>query len=430
LDWRYNIMSTTAVTPAPPSSPAPPTQAKSQRVNLSNIYKPVGPKIIQTGLNAAPGQYINLSQVTDLSLPIRGIRFRYQGRCVVGTAGMASTTPEGFLNMISNITLQGTNARQKGNVTLWSLDLATLFGILHLVSAGYAAYYSINAQAAAGEVQLLPPGMPYSFGTTAQNTYNPTGTTGTYDYRIIIDIPFHPFASQAFGEHPHWVPAFLVRNEEWKDSFQESFTFPLSPGGAVAGPLGTGGGTTTLTFTSYGSGAGNPTLDVYSLPIEMGLDLKDQVYPGIISRTATPINSILQSAGNNVTLLNMQKQPTPRVFFKNGTGTAPPAMATLSDVNVTSLGILLGANRNVRNVVDVYQHKALAYDDYQRSMIQGYVHLDFMDSGDPDSAYPGQNIGDGSTFQLTANVAGVANAQGIIVQEQTIHTPTGPLYTY
>ena len=423
-------MSTTAVTPTPPTTPAATTVTRSRRTDLANIYKPVGPKIIQTGLNAAPGQIIQLSQVTDLSLPIRGIRIKYQGRLVVGTAGMASTTPEGFLNMIPSIVLQGTNARQKGNVTLWAIDLATLYGILHLISANKAAYYSINNQGAQGEVVLDTPSTPYSLGLAVNNTYNPTGTTGTYDYRIIIDIPFHPFASQAFGEHPHWVPAFLVRNEEWKDSFQELFAFAASPGGAVAGPLGTGAAGTTLTFTAYGSGAGTPTLDVYSLPIMMGLDLKDQVYPGIISRVSTPINTPLQSTGNNTTLLNMQKQPTPRVFFKTGTGTAPPAMATLSDTNVTAIGILLGANRNVRNVVDWYAHKALAYDDYQRPPIQGYVDLDFMDSGDPDSAYPGQNIGDGSTFQLTANVGGVANGQGIVVQEQVLHTPTGPLYTY
>src|SRR5271154_1266557 len=170
-------MATTAVTPTtptPPTAAAPSTQSRSQRTDLSNVYKPVGPKIIQTGLNASPGQVIQLSQVTDLSLPIRGIRIVYKGRCVVGTAGMASTTTEGFLNMLSNITVQGTNARQKGNVTLWSIDLATLYGILHNISTGKAAYYSINAQASQGEVLLDTPTTPYALNLAANNTYNPT----------------------------------------------------------------------------------------------------------------------------------------------------------------------------------------------------------------------------------------------------------------
>ncbi len=423
-------MSTTNVTPNAPTTATSTTPPQTQRVNQAMLYRPVGPKIISTGQNAAPGQTVQLAQQTDLSLPIRGIRLVYKGRCVVGVAGMASTTPEGFLNMLSNITISGTNARQKGNVTLWNIDLASLYSYLHLVSSDKAAFYSINSGDGKGEVQLQAPGTPYSFNTSDQNTYNPTGTAGTYDYRIMVDIPFFPFASQAFGEHPFWVPAFLVRNEEWKDSLLQTYTFVASPGGAVAGPLGTGAGGTTLTFTAYGSGAGNPTLDVYSLPVMMGLNLKDTVLPGILSRAVSSIAGVLQAAGNNIVLLNMQKQPTTRVFIKSGAGTAPPAFASLNDTNITAIGIQLGANRNVRNVVDWYAHKALAYDDYQRNLIQGYLDLDFMDDGDPDSAYPGQNIGDGSTFSLVANVAGLANAQGIIMQEQVLHTPTGPLYTF
>lgn len=412
-------MGTAPVSPTT-STPAP----KTQRTNLANIYRPVGPKPVSLGLNATPGGQIQLSQVVDLSLPIRGIRLVYKGRCVIGTAGMASTTPEGFLNLISNITIQGTNARQKGNVTLWSIDLASLYGFEHLISGSRAAFYAINANGGNGLVQVSTPATPWP----ADN--NPTGTAATYDYIIAIDLPFYPMGTEYFGNHPHWIPAYLVRNEEWKDSLQISVTFANSVGGAVAGPLGTGASSTTQTFTAYNSGSGNPTLDVYSLPVIMGLDLKDQVLPGILSRVTTPINSILQSAGNGVTLLNMQKQPTTRVFCKFGVGTVPPAFSSLSDTNVTSIGILLGANRNVRNVVDVFAHKALAFDTYERNLNQGYFVLDFMESGNPDSAYPGQDIGDGSTFQLTANVAGVSNAQGIILQEQGLHTPTGALYTF
>lgn len=406
------------------TAPSAVASGRSQRSNQANIYRPVGPKAIQLGLNASPGQQITLSQVVDLSLPIRGIRLVYKGRLVVGTSGYATTTPEGFLNLMSNITIQGTNARQKGNVTLWNIDLASLHGFEHSISCKRAAYYSINANAGAGEVQVSEPASPWPTDN------NPTGATGTYDFRIIIDLPFHPFASQVLGSHPHWIPAYLVRNEEWKDSLQLQFAFTPVANGAVAGPLGTGAAGTTNVFTAYGSGAGNPTLDVYSLPIIMGLDLKDGVLPGILSRTSTPINTVLQNAGTAVTLLNMQKQPTTRVYMKFGVGTVPPAFSALSDTNVTSAGILLGANRNVRNVVDTFAHKALEFDTYERNLIQGYSVFDFMESGNPDSAYPGQDIGDGATFQLTANVAGVANAQGIIVQEQTLHTPTGSLYTF
>lgn len=394
----------------------------SQRKNQADLYRPVGPKQVQLNLPWTSGGGFQLSQVVDLSLPLRGFRVVASGRTVIGTAGVATPSPEGFLNYISNITIQGTNARQKGNVTLWSADLATLYAIQHLTSTVRAAYYSINS--GTGETQVTEPGTPWPTDN------NPTGTTGTYDWRIMVDLPLHPFADQNMGNHPHWIPAYLMRNEEWKDSVQISATFPTVAGGAVSGPLGTGAAGTTITNTAYGSGAGNPTVSVYSLPVIMGLDLKDGVLPGVLSRVTTPINTILQSAGSGVTLLNMQKQPTTRVFIKSGAGTAPPAFASLNDTNITSIGILLAANRNVRNVVDVFAHKALEYDTYMRKLVQGYTLLDFMESGNPDSAYPGQDIGDGATFQLTANVTGLANAQGIILQEQSLHTPTGPLYTF
>jgi len=399
--------------------------ANSQRKNLADIYRPVGPKPVALAQPWSSGGVGQITSGIDLSLPVSAFRFILKGRCVVGTAGVATTTPEGFLNLISNLTIQGTNARQKGNVTLWSIDLATAYGIQALTSVARSGFYAINSNAGAGLTNVTEPGTPWPTDN------NPTGATGTFDFIVAVDLPLFPFGSQAMGSHPHWVPAYLMRNEEWKDSVQITWSFPTVTNGAVAGPLGTGAAGTTYVFSAFGSGAGNPTLDVYSLPVIMGLDLKDSVLPGVLSRVATPITqSNLTAAQSGVVLSNMQKQPTTRVFVKNGTGTAPPAMATLTDTNITSAGILLGANRNVRNVVDIFAHKSLEYSTYERRLVQGYFMFDFMESGNPDSAYPGQDIGDGATFQLTANVAGLANAQGIVIQEQTLHTPTGPLYTF
>jgi hypothetical protein len=394
----------------------------SQRKSQADLYRPVGPKVVALGIPWTSGGGFQLSQQVDLSLPLRAFKFIFKARVVIGTAGVATPSPEGFLNLISNLTIQGTNARQKGNITLWSLDLASIYGILHTTSTVRAAIYTINS--GTGDTQTTQPSMPWPTDN------NPTGSTGTYDVRIVITVPLHPFASQYFGNHPHWVPAFLMRNEEWKDSVLISATFPTVVGGAVAGPLGTGAAGTTITLTSYGSGAGTPTVDVYSMPVIMGLDLKDGVLPGVMTRTQVSVNTVLQNAGTNVNILNLQKQPTTRIWLKSGASTVPPAFLSLNDTNVTALGIQLAANRNVRNVVDLFAHKDIESDTYTRNLMQGYNMFDFIESGNPDSAYPGQDIGDGATFQLIGNVTGLANAQGIIVQEQTLHTPTGSLYTF
>jgi hypothetical protein len=232
----------------------------------------------------------------------------------------------------------------------------------------------------------------------------------------------------AIGRSPYNAVDYLVRNEEWKDSLQLLMNFGAQAGAGATGSLGVSAGTTTVTFSSYGSGAGSPTIDVYSLPVLMGLDLKDQILPGVYSRITQPINTILQSAGSSTTtLLNLQKQPTSRLIVKLGTSTFAPAFATLSDLVCTTLGVNLGGNRNVRNNVDITAHKQQVADQYMRAPIQGYTVFDFMDSGNADSSFPGQDIGDGATFQLNGTPAGTANGYGIVVQEQSIHIPTGSL---
>ena len=107
------------------------------RRQLSQIYRPVGPKQVQVGLAPAGtsatalGGTVQLTQTFDLSLPIRGLRFTVKGRLVVGTAAFTTPYPEGLLAILSNITFQGTNSRQKGNVNLYNIDSATLWIVQH-----------------------------------------------------------------------------------------------------------------------------------------------------------------------------------------------------------------------------------------------------------------------------------------------------------
>lgn len=395
------------------------------RRQIAQIYRPLSAKQVSLGLTpqggsaAALGGTVNLSQFLDLSLPLRGLRLILKGRLVIGTAGFTTPYPEGFLGILSNMLLQGTNSRQKGNVTLYNIDSATLWQIQQHFDFR-EAQYDINSGTGITEQAVSDTPTPAG--------YNPVGTIGTYDFRIVVDVPFHTFAAPA-GTRPQ----FLMRNEEWKDSVQLLLQFATQAGAGATGFLGVSAGGTTCVWSGYGSGGGLPTVDVYSLPVIMGLDLKDHVVPGFITRIAQTINTPLQTAGNNVTLLNMQKQPTSRVYAKFGTSLVPngnPAFATLSDVNVTALGVLLGGNRNVRNLVDIFAHKQEMVELYPHGPIQGYNCFEFLASQNPDSAYPGDQVGDGTTFQLQANVAGVANGFGLIIQEQILYSAEGALYSF
>jgi hypothetical protein len=384
----------------------------STRELLAKIYRPTGPKVVRQGIAwDNTGGSFQLAQGIDLSLPIRGLRFVFRGRLVIAGGAMAAVKPEGLLNLISRIVITGTNKRQNGNVTLLDMDLATLWVLQHLFERS-AAYFEING------VSRAVPTTP--FPAVGANGYL-DGNNGTYDFRIAVDVPFHPFAAPAAVRH-----GFVVRQEEYADSLQLRINFGTQPNAAVAGCLGTGAAGTTYTFSQFGAAGGAPVIDIYSLPMEMGMELKDGILPGMLVRTQQPITTVLQAQGTGVVLLDLQKQRTTRVMFKVGTSaSAAPSFDTLSDTNVTALGISLGGNRNVRDRVDVFAHKLTQQQQYGREPIQGYNVLDFLQSGNPDSAYPGNQIGNGASFQLVADVTGVANAFGLIVQEQEIFSPDG-----
>ncbi len=392
---------------------------KLNRRQISQIYRPAGAKIIQTGIAFTPavGGVFNLGQAVDLTLPILGFRVVISGRDVIGGANMTSVNPEGYLNLLSRILITGTNTRQKGNVTLWDIDFPTAF-IMHHLLLHRANQATLQTGGAAVTEANMNIGLPFpaaSFGAVAQ---------ATYDWQYVLDLLAYPVGcnrAQRVG--------YAIRAEEWGNSLQMQFTFGAQANG-VAGVLGTDAGGSTHVFTGYQSGAGTPTLDVYSLPFEMGLDLKDGVLPGFVTRVTKPVTATLQAAlGPNGPIVNLDTQPTSRVFIKVGTATVGNAFATLSDTNLTSVGIMLGGQKVVRAELPLRIHRQDVISEHGTEPIQGYNMLDFIQSGNPDSSYPGQLIQAGTQFQLVGTAAGIANARAHIIQEEPIYAATGPLYT-
>jgi hypothetical protein len=393
----------------------PAGRSNAQRPHAANIYKPSGVKHVQTGIPWVDGGSTVVSSKIDLSKPIRGFRLKIQGRFTIGAHDFTNVNPEGLLNVLANIKIEGTNSRQNGNVTLWDLDLATIWVMQHLFHHK-AGLFTING------TQVTQPGSPFPSGYAAV-------AQGNYDFRIVVDLPAHPF-----GAGSGVRPGFLIRQEEWADSLSISFKFGSQPGAGADGSIGAANAASTTAWTAYGSGAGTPTVDVYVLPVQMG-QLMNKVLPGIVTRVQRPITSILQGAGTNVTLLQLQKQRTSRLFMKTGTLTGiAPAFKTLDDTNLTAIGLQTGgSNRNVKPSEDIFTYKMNQHADYHRDAIQGYVCLDFLESGNPDSAFPAQStkvVGTGATFELVGDVAGEANGYGLGIQEQITHLHSGELYNY
>jgi len=386
----------------------------SNRGLSAHVYKPAGFIPVQTGIPWVSGGKKVLDKHVDLKLPCCALRVRLSGRVTVGTANYASVFPEGLLNLLSGLKVEGTNSRTNGTISLWDTDLASAFVLPHLFGHR-AGDFDIN------NVEVPIPGFPFPTGA---DSYFP-GTVGTFDFRIGVDLPFHPYKSGAGVR-----PGYALRAEEWTDSVQMTVTFGTQTS------LGVLAGTTTCAFSGYGQAAGGgstPILDVYARPIQMGV-LKDTVAPGVIARASRPIASILQSAsGNPVVLVQLQKQRTSRIYLKLGTaGANAPAFTTLADNVVTSVGLATGGGTKfIKPVTDIFAYKQNQPVDYEREKIQGYTCLDFLQSGNPDSSLPGNNpavVGNGSTLDLVGSVAGVGDAYGLVVQEQVIYPHGGTLY--
>lgn len=397
------------------------------RKQLSELFRPTGPKYITTvnfpvTVGASSGGTFSVIQAVDLTLPLRGFRFIIKGRVAVATANYTTVNPESILNLLTGMLISGINRRQGGNATIYQGDLATLYALGQIVQSK-AGYIQVNG------VQAYRPGVPVGISSTPNNVNPllPLTTAGSpYDFVIVVDYPFAPFGLS--GNLGALELGYIMRQEEWKDSVTFKFTTPTVLDNA-ANPLGTSAATTVTAITAFGSGAGTPSIDIYSLPVILG-STRGLVVPGILSRNVQPVNTSLFSATTpNVELLRFQKQMTPRIFVRAGVGTVNPIFTSFSDAILASIGIQVGTDRNVRDTLDIFAHRSEAVEHYDVMAVQGHHIFDFMQTGNPDAGYPGDQTGDGAVLRMVANTANTANGQVNILQEQIIQKPEGPLFS-
>lgn len=380
------------------------------RKQLGQIYRPQAQKLIASTTWAKNNKF-NLANGIDLSIPLRGIRLVFKGRANIATAAYTNINPESLLNLISRIYMTGLNSRQGGNITYYDMSLADAFQVAHQFA--FETSFVLVKQGAGVLTDYGAPTTPFAniIPVTAQAN----------DFIIAIDLPFHPHAAPA-----GFRAAFAARQEELKSTLQLQLTFPDVPDNAE-NPLGLSAATSVTTFTAFNSGAGSPSIDIYGLPVVLGQDLKDAVVPGVISRTTQNITTVNnQNAG--ASLLTLQQLKTTRIYIKSGTSTLNPYFKTLSDTIVTTLGLKVGGNRVVREDDDWFAVKTEVANYYHRPMVQGCATLEFIHSGSPFSAYPGDEVGQGTLFQLTGAVTGTANGYANVMQEELLWEPEGALY--
>lgn len=391
------------------------------REQVGRLYRPTGVKFLKQVQWSSGGKATMSGPEIDLTHPLEGLRFVFKMRDVIATAAMTTANPLGYLNMIQRILIEGRNERKKGKASLFDMDLPSyvLFNCAFDRDTKkpfqYNGVSSVGAASAGTELLFEQPSTPVA------GFFN--GTTGTYDIRIVWDMVFHPI-----GIPPYLRPGYNVRAQEWKDSLFTRMEFPAIVNGTTHA-LGTDAGGTTHTFTSFGSGAGLPTIDIYGLPVFMGPENDAAHVPGYMSRISIPVTTLLQAAGGvNTSLLTLEKSNTTRIAAIVGVSTVNPFFASLSDTNMSTIGMFIAKNRTVRENVDVFAHKQEIIRTYNNQPIQGVTPMEFLHSNNPDAAYDAEKAADGTTYELRGQVAGVANALGIFIQEVENFKPVGAQY--
>jgi hypothetical protein len=337
-----------------------------------------------------------------LNRPCYGLLLEWRGRVVIGVANYTAVAAEAPQTIIERIKIFG-NHRRFGSVTLYELRGATSFAWPRLFQQRGSSLYINTTRQAELSVPLAQAGATF-------------GNTGTYDISAWYYIPFVPMSIPG----PQEI-GYLAYGEDWGNTMQVQLFF------GDLSSFGTPGGTTTVTFSAFGSGAGTPVVNLHFLPTILGA-LRGSIQGATVMRTFKPVSTVLQSAGTAAQLALLNKgNKTSRVIVKNGvilTGTSSGVnvFASLNDTNITRL-ILQVDKRPVRNPIDYNSPKE--YYGLRANSIapQGYNGFDFLDSDNVLTAYRSDLLAGGAIYEVNADTPGLANAQGEVIQEEIVGDP-------
>lgn len=348
-----------------------------------------------------------IPKAINLNRPLERAHLVWQGRIVNGATALTTVFAESVQNLIQTIKLTGTHAAFKA-ITPINLTGADAFAWPKLFRPRGGSIYVNTARS---ENLDIPAGFPAATGFTGAATTN-------FDTEIHYDIPLVPVLPAAAKVS---VVPFLYQQKDWGDTLQLFLTF------ADASALGTP--VTTISFAAFGSGTGNPQLFLFTNYEILGA-LAESISSAVVIRNTQniPQANITSAASTLQRLQLLQKQKTTNVLLKSGiiaTGTSAGVSVynTLSDLVFQQTQIVVD-NKPVRNNFLNAAYKEYAGYSFDARLPQGYLPFSFIDSMNPLTAYPADQLAGGSTFEIDSQVL-TANANNFaeVIQEQYLGVP-------
>lgn len=343
-----------------------------------------------------------------LGRPAESISFEFLGRCVISGAAYTAGVPEAPFTLLENVTIRGTH-RDWGSQVPINLSGA-------MAGVWPRLFQSQGNDLIIGTTRSADPGMPF-----VQTTGITGGATGTYDIRLMIEIPFGPLLGASPSAKQALLP-FLWRPEDWGDSLQLSYIM----GDQTS--LGTPAGGTTVTWTALGSTSGSPTVNWYVNYTLLG-DFARSGRSGLVMRTEYNATPYLTAVATQSQLgQQLAKQVTTNIVVKTGRSLAGTSggvnvFASLSDVQLDATKLVLD-NKRPRDTYSNLVDKNYTGRMFNTTQPQGHFLMTFVEGGNPLLAYRGDTVPPGSNLALYSDVddANSANRQ-TIVQEQVFGGP-------
>lgn len=357
-----------------------------------------------------PLQTVQIPKNVNLNRPLERVSVRLDVRINIAGADMATVFPEALQSLIQQVQLQGQH-KVYGALVPLQLTGADIFAWPSLFKVRGCAII-ING------VRVNPMGVPNGLPLAT------FGNIGRYDVQVFWDIPLVPVLPSAAKLNS--VP-FLYMQSDWGDTLN----LQLTMGDATS--LGVQGAGGSVTFSALNSDAGNPSFSIYTNYEILG-KLADQLATAVTIRAIqqVPQGNITGAVANQIKLAQLQKYKTLNAVLKSGllaAGTSPgvSVYSSLSDTIFEQTQIKVD-NKPIRNNLSNSMYKEyLAYAFDAPNQPQGYLPMSFVDGSlNPRTAFPGDKVSAGSTYEVDSQVLlGNAANYAEVMQEYFQGVPSG-----
>jgi hypothetical protein len=356
-----------------------------------------------------PLQTVQIPKNVNLNRPLERFIIRLDARITISGADMSAVFPEALQSLIQQVTLQGQH-NVYGALTPIQLTGADLFAWPALFKTRGNAIL-INGQ------RVNPLGYPNGLPLAT------FGNVGAYDVQIFWEIPLVPVLPVASKLNA--VP-FLYMQTNWGDTLNLQL---IMADGTALGTQGVGG---SVAFSALGSNTGNPQFFVYTNYEILGA-LANQLKTAVTIRAIqqVPQGNITASSANLVKLAQLQKYKTLNAVLKSGllasgTSAGVQVYSSLSDQIFEQTQIRVD-NKAIRNNLSNITYKDyLAYAFDATSQPQGYLPMTFIDSLNPRTAFDGDKVSAGSTYEVDSQIlSGNAANYAEVIQEYFQGVPSG-----